>query len=240
MAISFTFMFGTVENSFTFFTTLEYLPFFTTFHNSCTFSTLTSNKSSLVLTGFTLSLMTELRTRMRTIWASFSPTNLSTRMRFNISFVFRIFEFSTITIILWHGFIILKLALRTAPGKYDLIFLFVSINIQNPGLNTFQVHRNITTIACPNIVSLTYRLRANYAIFFLEMAALFLNQFRFFIELSLRLLILFLFRYPLMLSIRFLFSLSFLYWILLFRFGYIFWLFALFISIVRLLVFVHI
>ena len=80
MTIFLTFMFVTVQYFLAFLTTLKSNSFLATFCHSLTFSTLTYNKHSLVLTGSTFAFMTNVRARMSTIRSSLFITNLSTRM----------------------------------------------------------------------------------------------------------------------------------------------------------------
>lgn len=144
MAVSLAFVFETIEFSLTFFTALEHLPLLTAFDDSRTFSTFASHQSPLMLTRFAPALMTELRTRMRTIRPSFSSTNLPTRMWLDISLIFRVLELSTITVVFRQSVIELKLALWTAPCENDLIFLFVSVDVENPSFDAFQMHGDVT------------------------------------------------------------------------------------------------
>lgn len=84
--------------------------------------------------------MTELGTGMRTVGSPFPSTDLSTRMGVNISFILRLFELTTETVVLGHDFIKLELTLGTAPSVKDLVFVFIFVDVEDPGLDTFQVH----------------------------------------------------------------------------------------------------
>jgi hypothetical protein len=66
-------------------------------------------------------------------------------MWLKISVILRIFKLTAVAIILWHGIIILKLALGTGPCKNNFILVFVFVYIQNPRLYALQVHADVTT-----------------------------------------------------------------------------------------------
>lgn len=76
--------------------------------------------------------MAELWTWMRAKRSSFPATNLSATMWLNISLKLRTHELTTETVIFGHWLIILEFALRTAPNKQNLVFIFISIHIKNP------------------------------------------------------------------------------------------------------------
>ena len=59
--------------------------------------------------------MTNFRTKMRAKGSSFSFTNSTTGMRFQISFKLRVLIFSTIAKVFRHFFVILMFALNTNP-----------------------------------------------------------------------------------------------------------------------------
>lgn len=80
MTIFLTFMFVTIQYFLTFLTTLKSCSLLATFCHSLTFSTLTCNNYSLVLTGPTFAFMADVRTRVSTIGTSLFVTNFSTRM----------------------------------------------------------------------------------------------------------------------------------------------------------------
>ena len=80
MTIFLTFMFIAIQYFLTFLTTLKSNSFLATFCHSLTFSTLTYNKHTLVLTGPTFAFMTNIRTRVSTIRPSLFVTDFSTRM----------------------------------------------------------------------------------------------------------------------------------------------------------------
>ena len=81
VTISLTFMFFTIQQFLTFFTTLIYQSILTAFHHSLTLSTLTSYHSSFMITRRAFSWMTSFRTRMSAIGTSFSATYFPTRVR---------------------------------------------------------------------------------------------------------------------------------------------------------------
>ena len=62
--------------------------------------------------------------------------------------------FSTIAVIFRHGFIVLIIALRTFPIE-DVIGLsiFLLVDVFDPLLDAFEVHRDAAATAGPNVVS---------------------------------------------------------------------------------------
>ena len=184
MAISLTFMFQTVQYFLTFFTTLKDLSLFTTFNHPRTFSALTIYQVALVLARLAFSFMAKLRTWMRTKRSSFPATNLSTTMWLNISLKLWAHEFTTETIVFGHWLIILEFALRATPKEQNLVFIFISINIENPRFNAFEMHRKIATVARPYMIFLSDKLRANNAALILNLAAYSFNKPRFLVILS--------------------------------------------------------
>lgn len=93
-----------------------------------------------MFTRFAFTLVTKLGTRMRAIGSPFSTTYLSTGMGLNISFVLRLFKFSTETIVFGHKFVEFELALGTGPCEDDFVFVLVFVDIENPGFDAFKVH----------------------------------------------------------------------------------------------------
>lgn len=185
VTIAFTFVLTTIENSLAFFAALENLSLFTALDRSRAFPTLTSHKGAFMFARLALPFMTKLRTRMGTMRSSFPSTDLSARMWLNVSFIFWILKFATIAVVLRHNFIILKLALRAAPCVQDLVLILVSVDIQNPCLDTFQMHRNVAARTGPYWVSLSDVLRTNDAVLLFKMTALFLLKSWFFVVVAL-------------------------------------------------------
>ena len=140
MAVSFALVFAAVECAFAFFSTLKDLSLFTALDDSGAFPALTRDSSSFKVAGFALSFMTKLGTGMRTVRSSFSSTNLTARMGLDISFILRFFELATKTVVLGHGFVELILALGTTPSEEDFVLIFVFADVEDPGLDTFQMH----------------------------------------------------------------------------------------------------
>lgn len=140
MAVSLAFVFAAVQNTLTFFSALEDLSFLTAFNDSRTFAALTRDCSPFEVTGFAPSFMTKLGAGMRTVRSSLSSTKLTTRMGLNVSFILRFLELTAKTVVLGHGFVELILTLGTTPSEEDFVLVLVFVNVQDPGLDTFQVH----------------------------------------------------------------------------------------------------
>jgi hypothetical protein len=140
MAVSFALVFAAVEDTLALFSALEDLSLLTAFDDSRTFATLTRDGGSFEVTRFTLSFMTELGTGVGTVRPSFSSAYLTARMGLNVSFILRLLELATKTVVLGHGFVELKLALGTTPSEEDFVLIFIFVNIKNPGFDTFKVH----------------------------------------------------------------------------------------------------
>lgn len=185
---------------------------------------------------FAFSFMTKLGARMRAVRSSFPPTNLSTWMGFNVSFILWVLEFSAITVIFGHCFVVFKLALRATPREDDFTFVFVSVDVKNPSLDTFQVHRNVAARTSPNVISLANSFRAYDTVVLLKVAALLLHQFGLFVIFSFWFLIIFLLWGFLLLCVRFFLSFFLFFWSLFLLLFHILWFFTLFIRLRKLLV----
>jgi hypothetical protein len=178
MAVSFAFMIMTVQYLLAFLSTLKHLSLFAAFYRSLRFTALAGYDSSFIIARFALSRVANIRTIMRAISSSFLPTNFSTRMWFKVAVLFRIEMLSTITVIFWHWFVVLKVALRTFPIEDDMRFLIkLLVDVLNPLLNAFKMHGYAAADTCPDPIFSSYVFSADNAILFM-MAALSLLQMR--------------------------------------------------------------
>lgn len=107
---------------------------------------------------FAFAFVAELGAGVRAVGSSFSATDLSTRMGLDISFVLGVFKLPAEAVVFGHDFVELEFALGTSPGEDDLVFVLVLVDVENPSLDAFQVHRNVATRTGPNVVSFPDRL----------------------------------------------------------------------------------
>jgi hypothetical protein len=80
---------------------------------------------------------------------------------------------STIAVIFGQGLVVLIVALRAFPVENEVCFLIeLLVDVLDPLLDAFQMHRDAATVAGPNPVFSSYFLSANHTNY-LVMATLF-------------------------------------------------------------------
>ena len=80
-------------------------------------------------------------TRMGTVGPPFSVTDFSTRMRSEVSIIFRVEVLSTIAVVFGHRLVVLIVALRTFPveNMKTLLHLLL-IDVSDPFFDAFGMH----------------------------------------------------------------------------------------------------